>query len=114
MYLAVESAFRHPYRLIAAPRLDRVGMNLDMGRIDHQPLIIRVTHQAFPQSSPNPFVPPTAKAPMRVLPVSIRFRQVSPRRACAKNPGHAIDELPVIPRQPYPRALPAGKMRLQK
>jgi hypothetical protein len=49
-------------------------MNLDMARIDHQPFKIGFIYQCFQQTLPNAFVPPSAKATVCVLPVTVIWR----------------------------------------
>jgi len=73
-----------------------------MTGIDHQPFIVRRIDQLLQQRLPDPLVTPAAKSPVRVLPVTIGRRQVSPRRPSAQNPEHAIDKAPVIFRNPTP------------
>ena len=77
-------------------------MYLAVARIDQQPFEIRLLNELLEQRLPNALVTPAAKTPMGVFPPAIRGRQVSPRRAGAKNPEHGVDELAVVLRNPTP------------
>ncbi len=87
---------------------------LDITRIYHQPFVIRFFHDPFQQPLPNPLVPPTAEAPMGVLPVAVIRWQVPPRRPGTKNPEHCIEETPIVLGDPSPLASSTGQMRLQQ
>jgi hypothetical protein len=91
-----------------------MGMDLDMARINHQPFKIGFLYQCLQQALPNAFVAPAAKATMCVLPVSVVERQIPPRRACAQNPEHRVDELTVIPGVASPCPFAPEQMGLQK
>jgi hypothetical protein len=89
-------------------------VNLDMARINYQPFKIGFIYQCFQQTFPNAFVSPSAKATMCVLPVAVIWRQISPWRACAKNPEHGIDELPIVAGISSPRPFATKQTRFQK
>jgi len=85
-----------------------------MGDIYHQPFKVRFVNDDLKQLLPNALVAPATKAPVRVGPIPIIGWQVAPRRACAKNPQHHIDELTIVMRNPAPRTGTPGKMTLQQ
>jgi hypothetical protein len=68
-------------------------MYFDMAGVDHQPLKVCVIHQCFQNPFSDPLVAPPTKPAMYILPVSIRFWQISPGRSSAKNPEYPIDKL---------------------
>ena len=71
-------------------------MYFDMAGIDHQPFKVCVIHQGFQDPFPDSLVTPPAKPAVYILPVSIRFRQVTPRSSGAQNPEYTVDKLPGI------------------
>jgi hypothetical protein len=89
-------------------------MNLDMARINHQPLKIGLIYQGFQQAFPNTFVPPSTKTTVCVLPVAVIGRQIPPWRSCTKNPKHRIDELSIVAGILSPRPFTAKQTRFQK
>jgi hypothetical protein len=89
-------------------------MDFDMAGINHQPFKIGLMYQRFQQTFPNAFVPPAAKASMRVLPIPIVGRQIPPWRPCAQNPEHRVDELPIIAGIASPCPFAPKQVRLQK
>jgi hypothetical protein len=89
-------------------------MNLDMACVDHQPFKISFVYQRFQQTLPNAFVSPSAKAPVRILPIAVIWWQIPPGCACTKNPEHCIDELPVVAGVPSPCSLATKQPGLQK
>ena len=84
-------------------------MNLDMAGVDHQPFIIRFSYQLFQQRFPNALVPPAAKPAVRVFPVAVVGRQVTPGRARAQNPENRVDKQPVVLRRAAPGAFAPGQ-----
>jgi len=71
-------------------------MNLDMAGVDHQQFEIRFINQRFEQSFPYSLVAPAAKSPVRILPISIRRRQIAPWRSSPQNPENRVDELAIV------------------
>ena len=84
------------HRLIAAPCASSVRMRFDMAGIHHQPLKVCVIHQRFQNPFPNSLIPPSTKPSVYILPVSIGFWQVPPRRSGAQNPEYSVDKLPGV------------------
>jgi len=83
-------------------------MCLGMGGIDHEPLEIRLVNDRFEQLLPYPLVAPPAKAAMRVLPVTIFRRQITPWGSGTQNPDDGIDEGSIIFRHATPDADSSG------
>ncbi len=71
-------------------------MRFDMAGIHHQPLKVCVIHQRFQNPFPNSLISPSAKPSVYILPVSIGFWQVPPRRSGAQNPEYSVDKLPGV------------------
>ena len=67
-----------------------------MAGIYHQPLKVCVIHQHFQNPFPNSLIPPSTKPSVYILPVSIGFWQVPPRRSGAQNPKYSVDKLPGV------------------
>jgi len=65
-------------------------------RVEDQVLEIGVIRQGFEDSLPNAFLAPAAEAPKDTVPLTESFRQITPWRARADNPEHALDKHPVI------------------
>ena len=91
-----------------------VGMNLDVGSVDHQPLKVRVIDDPVQQLLPNAAVPPATKAAMGVLPVPIVRRQVPPRCPSPQIPKHRVQKQPVVLGRPPSFPCAARQMRSQK
>ena len=89
-------------------------MDFAMAGIHHEPFEIRLHNELLEQRLPNALVTPAAKTPMGVFPSTIRGRQVSPRRAGAKNPEHGIDELAVVLSNPTPNPRSPRQMGLEQ
>jgi hypothetical protein len=77
--------------LIAAFGACRVRMHLDMAGVNHEPCKIRIIHQWLQKDFPDPAVTPTAKPAVRMLPLAIIRRQITPRSACPQNPEYGVD-----------------------
>jgi len=72
-------------------------MSSDDGGIDDQIFEVRIVGHRLEDTMPNTLHAPTAEAPEYTVPIAERFRKVTPRRACAHNPKHALHEHAVIP-----------------
>ena len=81
--------------LLSSHCASRMGMNLDMTGIDHQPLEIRLIYY-IQQLCPDAPVPPTAKTAMSVLPVPVIRGQVPSGCPGAQNPKCPIQKQPVV------------------
>ncbi len=68
-------------------------MYFDIAGVDHQPLKVRGIHQGFQDPFPDSFITPPAEPAVYILPVSIRFWKVPPRRSRAQNPEYAVYKL---------------------
>jgi hypothetical protein len=79
-------------------------VNLAVGCVDHQPLIIGIHNENFEHLSPNPFVSPTAKPLINRIPVSIARGHIAPWRSGAQHPKHSIHKTPIICRYAAPLA----------
>ena len=102
------------YILIAPTGTSPMGMNLDVGSVDHQPLKVRVIDDPVQQLLPNAAVPPATKAAMGVLPVPIVRRQVPPRCPSPQIPKHRVQKQPVVLGRPPSFPCAARQMRSQK
>jgi hypothetical protein len=89
-------------------------VNFYVACINHQPFKIRIMYQDCQQPFPNPLVPPSAKAAMRIFPITIIRRQVSPRSASTQYPKYGIDKQAVIAGIPAPCSFAANQMGLKK
>ena len=89
-----------------------MGMNLDVAGVYHQPLEIRFIYECFKDSLPDSLVAPTAETSMRILPVAVFGRQVSPWRPCAQYPEDRIDKLSGISGIAAPTSLVPDGVRL--
>ena len=85
-----------------------------MARIYHQPFKVWFINEDFKEFFPYSSVSPATKPSVGVLPVSIVWRQISPRCACPQNPENSVDELPIISGITSPGAFATGKMIFQK
>jgi hypothetical protein len=90
-----------------------MGVDFAVRSINHQPLIVGLINQDFQQLFPNPFIPPAYETAVRVAPVPVIRRQITPRRTRAHDPENGIDKLPVIFCNTTPNALASRKVRLQ-
>ena len=81
-------------------------MRFAMAGINHQPFEVGLVDPYLEQGFPDAAITPATKASMRILPVPIAWRQITPRRAGAQNPKDRIDEAAVVPGHatPLPRA----------
>ncbi len=102
------------HRLIAADRTARMGMDLEMTGVNHQPFIVRLIHQRLQQRPPEPLVPPATEPTMGIFPVSIVWRHITPGSAGTQNPEDRINEPSIILRHPTPTSRSARQMRLQQ
>ena len=89
-------------------------MNLDMAGVDHQPFIVGLSYQLLQQRFPNAFVPPAAKPAVRVFPVAVVRRQVTPRRARAQNPENRVNKQVVVFRRAASGAVATGQAGFQQ
>ena len=94
--------------LVSSHCASRMGMDLDMIGIDHQPLEIRLIYY-IQQLCPDAPVPPTAKTAMSVLPIPVIRGQVPPGCPGAQNPKYPIQKQPVVEDWPTHLTCPPGK-----
>ena len=87
-------------------------MHLAVSGVNHEPFKVWLNDERLKQALPNAFVSPPAEPTMGVLPVPVARRQVSPRRACAQNPDHCIDEASIVMRDAAP--LPALRRQISQ
>ena len=102
--------------LIASAGPSPMGMNLDVAGVDHQPLKVRIVDNRIQQLFPDAPIPPAAKAPMGVLPITVIRWQVPPRSPSTQNPKHRVQKQSVVlgrstlfasgPRQKGPQSFP--------
>ncbi len=102
------------HRLIATARTARMGMDLEMTGVNHQPLIVRLIHQMLQQRPSEPLVAPATEPTMGIFPVSIVWRHITPGSAGTQNPEDRINEPSIILRHPTPTSRSARQMRLQQ
>jgi hypothetical protein len=76
-------------------------------RVNHQPFIIRLVDEPFEQRFPQASISPTAKAAIRIFPVAVIGRQITPERAGAQVLANGIDELAIVAGDAAPDAHPA-------
>jgi hypothetical protein len=89
-------------------------MNLDMTRVDHQPLKIRLINDFLQDLLPQPVFYPTAKSLGDTVPVPVSGRQITPWRACSQNPEYPVDKFPIVFRYPAPLAFLTWQIRFQQ
>ena len=82
--------------LVATARASAIGMDSDVAGVDHQPLKVRVVDDRIQQLVPDPPVPPAAKPPMGIIPVSVIRGQIPPRRPGAQDPEHSVQKQLVV------------------
>jgi len=63
--------------------------------VDHRVFVVRIVRQGFEEILPNPFLRPTRKPRMDILPSSEPFGEITPRRTGAKLPDHGFNEEPI-------------------
>jgi hypothetical protein len=88
-------------------------VDLAVAGINHQPFMVRLINQDLQQGLPQSFIPPAAKAPVGILPISIVQRQVSPGSASTQYPENGVDKSAVIAGDTAPVALLSRQVRLK-
>ncbi len=91
-----------------------MGMYLAVAGVDHQPFHVRLVNELLKQLLPNALVAPPAEPPMRVLPVTVACRKITPGRTGAQNPEDGIKKAAIVARDASPLPALPGKMRLKK
>jgi len=71
-------------------------MSPDDGGIDDQIFEVRIIGHRLEDAIPDALDAPSAEAPEYTVPIAKRFGKITPRRACAYNPKHALHEHPII------------------
>jgi hypothetical protein len=79
--------------------------------VDHKPFKVRLGDDHLQELFPDSFIAPATKAPMRVFPIAVLLRQISPRSTGAQNPDNGINEFAIVSGHTAPYALSAGQMR---
>ena len=85
-----------------------------MARIYHQPFKVWFINKDFKEFFPYSSVSPATESSVGILPVSIVWRQISPRSVCPQNPENSVDELPIISGIASPGAFATRKVIFQK
>src|SRR5690349_4733994 len=88
-------------------------MNFNVTGIYHEPFVVWRVNQLFQQTFPNPFISPTAKTTVCILPVAVCGGQVPPGRTCPQNPENTIDKSAVVFGYTAPSTCPAWQTRFQ-
>jgi len=89
-------------------------MHFDMARVYHQPFKVRLINKDFKEFLPYSSVSPSAETSMRVLPVTIIWRQIAPRGTCSQNPENCVDKLAVVSGVSSPGSFAPRKMIFQQ
>src|SRR5471032_1384691 len=71
-------------------------MGSDNGGIDDQIFEVRIIGHRLEHPIPDALDAPPAKAPEYAVPIAKRFRKITPRRARAHDPKHALHEHPIV------------------
>jgi len=79
-------------------------MHLAVTGINHQPFIVWLVNQYFPQLFPDAFIWPANKPAVSIAPAAIVWWQISPWGTSTHNPKNRINEQTVIPCYTAPTA----------
>ena len=85
-----------------------------MQRICAATFEIQINYKLFQQLLPDSLVLPTTEPAMRVLPVPVIERQISPRSIGTQNPEYRVDKETIVPGFASPGSLTPRKKRCQQ